>query len=81
MITMGITLSIPTFLMAFAGSPRSSTNHSTFCCRKINRKAINFFLQTTPTDKVQKISRPDGAGFDDLEGLKKKKQRIRGDQD
>ena len=31
-------------------------------------------------DNTQKISRLDGAGFDDLEGLKKKKQRIRGDQ-
>ena len=31
-------------------------------------------------DKSQKISRPNGVGFDDFEGLKKKKQRIRGDR-
>ena len=30
-------------------------------------------------DNTQKISKLDGAGFDDLEGLKKKKQMIRGD--
>ena len=33
-----------------------------------------------PIDNAQKISRLDGVDFDELEGLKKKRHKIRGDQ-
>ena len=37
------------------------------------------FPQTEPTDNSQKFNKLDGADFDDLEGLKKKKTNIKGD--
>ena len=56
----------------------------TFSTMSMNYGHTLFFLNSSPfplmtTDNTQKISRLDGAGFDDSEGLKKNKQKIKGD--
>ena len=47
---------------------------------KEGRKKEKYKLSIHLYDNPQKISRLDGAGFDDSEDLKKKKQKIRGDR-